>query len=104
MHYVDPPYMWDTRSSAMHRNRCYVHEMDDAGHERLLTFLKTLTGMVVLSGYPHALYDEQLSGWQRIECAAHADGALDRTEVLWINPACAQALGHGPLFHKGGAA
>ena len=49
LHYVDPPYVWETSSSAMHRNRCYTHELDAAGHERLLTFLGTLTGSVVLS-------------------------------------------------------
>ena len=44
LHYVDPPYVWETRSSAMHRNRCYTHELDAAGHERLLAFLGGLKG------------------------------------------------------------
>lgn len=92
LHYVDPPYVWETRSSAMHRNRCYTHEMDAEGHGRLLTFLGTLEGAVVLSGYPHDTYDAALSGWRRIECVAHADGARDRTEVLWINPLGSAAM------------
>lgn len=104
LHYVDPPYVWETRSAAMHRAGCYAHEMDRGGHTRLLAFLRELVGMVVLSGYPHDLYDTALSDWRRIEIAAHADGAKDRTEVLWLNSACAEALdreraGHGtPLF------
>lgn len=90
LHYIDPPYVLETRSKSMHRNGCYAHELDEAGHIRLLDHIVTLQGMVILSGYPHDLYDELLGGWRRIETAAHADGARDRTEVLWINPqACA---------------
>lgn len=92
LHYVDPPYVWETRSSAMHRNRCYTHELDAAGHTRLLTFLGSLAGSVVVSGYPHPTYDDALAGWRRIEIAAHADGARDRTEVLWVNPQACAAL------------
>ena len=93
LHYVDPPYIWETRSSAMHRNRCYAHELDQAGHDRLLTFLGAVEGMAILSGYPHPSYGAALQGWRQVECAAHADGARDRTEVLWINPAAVAALG-----------
>lgn len=92
LHYVDPPYVRETRSKAMHRNGCYAHELDAAGHVRLLGHLQLLTGMVVLSGYPHPLYDDTLSDWQRVETAAHADGARDRIEVLWINPQACRAL------------
>lgn len=52
---------------------------------RLLEFLPTLEGAVILSGYPHATYDTALEGWHRVETHAHADGALDRVEVLWLN-------------------
>lgn len=92
LHYVDPPYHPETRSSKMNASRCYVHEMTHAQHETLLAFLTTLQGMVVLSGYPHDLYDKALPGWRRTEVAALADGAADRTEVLWINPAGAAAI------------
>lgn len=94
LHYVDPPYVHETRSAgnpycAKHK---YRHELTDADHLALLEALRGLTGMVVLSGYPCALYDQQLDGWLRAERAALADGARERTEVLWINPACAAAL------------
>jgi DNA adenine methylase len=59
---------------------------------RLLELLKGLRGMVVLSGYPSELYDETLVGWRREERAAYADGGGARTEVVWINPLCAQRL------------
>lgn len=92
LHYVDPPYMPSTRSTAMNMPQAYAHEMTEDEHIELLEFLTTVKGMVVLSGYPHELYDDMLGGWQRIERAAHADGAADRTEVLWINPHCSERL------------
>jgi DNA adenine methylase len=98
LHYVDPPYVWATRGRH-DRQRGYTHEMNDDDHVRLLAFLKTLKGMVVLSGYPTQLYDDALADWQRVERQAFADGARERTEVLWINPACAEKLrSKGPLF------
>lgn len=94
LHYVDPPYVHETRSGgnpfcAKHK---YRHELSDADHGALLEALRGLKGMVVLSGYPAPLYDQALDGWLRVERAALADGARERTEVLWINPACAAAL------------
>jgi DNA adenine methylase len=100
LHYVDPPYVHATRARG--NPYCdkgqYRHELSDDDHAELLTFLRGLRGMVVLSGYPAPLYDEMLPDWQRVERNAHADGARDRTEVLWINPAGASAMSSGPLF------
>jgi len=99
LHYVDPPYLWSTRSTARNSSkRNYLHELTDEEHVELLAFLRTLSGMVLLSGYPHPLYDEALPGWRRVEKQAMADGARTRTECLWINPAAGAALGNGPLF------
>jgi DNA adenine methylase len=88
--YIDPPYLADTRSDRA--RKAYRHELSDDEHGVLLTVLRELRGMVILSGYPHPLYDDALPDWHRIECAAHADGARPRTEVLWINPAASAAL------------
>ena len=85
--YADPPYLPATRAAAVYR-----HEFDTTAHIALLAFLCRLKGMVVLSGYPHSLYDDALVGWSRFEREALADGARPRTEVVWINPACAAAL------------
>lgn len=93
--YADPPYLPETRSPANkydQKHRMYRHELTVDDHRTLLEFLQTLDGMVLLSGYPHEMYDRALAGWRRLECAAHADGARPRTEVLWINPAAAAAL------------
>ena len=87
LHYVDPPYLPETRDSGSD----YAHEMTTDEHIKLLDFLHTLDGSVVLSGYPSPLYDAALSDWSRIERPALADGAKARTEVIWINPMCENA-------------
>lgn len=109
LHYVDPPYLHETRSAKASKNRHgYRHEMSRKQHAELLRFLKSLQGYVIVSGYPSPLYDKALKGWQRVETPALADGARGRTEVIWLNPACTaeldkltkrHAAGHGtPLF------
>jgi DNA adenine methylase len=104
LHYLDPPYLHATRSRKSRRRgeggvAAYRHEMTDQDHAELLAFLPSLKGMVVLSGYPHPTYDDALAGWDRVQIEAHADGARDRTEVLWLNPSCAARLRcKGPLF------
>ena len=104
LHYVDPPYLPETRSTKAMRGglryHAYAHEMTDDDHRELLGFLKSLAGMVVLSGYPSALYDDALSGWERAERRALADGARERTEVLWLNQAAVRARTL-PLFASG---
>lgn len=78
--YVDPPYVGETRTS---RNR-YRYEYDDAGHVELLGLLKTLPCNVIISGYPSALYDEHLQGWNSIELQVMTRGG-PRTEKIWFN-------------------
>lgn len=81
LHYVDPPYTKGTRD----KGSDYAHELTDTQHDELLAFLKTLEGKVVLSGYPDQRYDDALPDWRRVERKALADGARERTEVLWMN-------------------
>ncbi len=80
----------------------YRYEMSDAEHVALLAMLRNLAGRVVLSGYASPLYDEALADWGRVTLDTFADGARARTEVLWLNPACAAALDahHAPLFAR----
>lgn len=85
LHYVDPPYVHNTRN--MKRgNAAYAHEMTDEDHEELAAALMNLKGMVVLSGYRCELYDELFSDWACIQREAFADGAVKRVECLWLNP------------------
>jgi DNA adenine methylase len=90
LYYVDPPYIHSTRSGICGpngRRAVYVHEMTEDDHSRLLTALQSVKGMVLLSGYRHQIYDDALPTWRRVEMATHGDGAVPRTECLWINPA-----------------
>ncbi len=106
LHYVDPPYLPETRSQG-NRRRCgpgteafevYSHELSRDDHVQLLAFLRGLEGMVVLSGYPAALYDETLHDWHRIDRKAYADGGAERREVIWLNPAAAAKIPAPQLF------
>lgn len=94
LHYVDPPYLPETRGKANKYDlkHQYRHELTVADHAELLAFLQTLEGMVILAGYPSDLYDQALPEWTRVERKAMADGARERTEVMWINPACTARL------------
>lgn len=99
LHYVDPPYVHSTRgmdSGGSHRG--YRFELTDDQHRDLAQALRSLTGMVVLSGYPSALYQELYGDWQRFDHKTHADGARPRLECLWLNPACADVQRQKGLF------
>src|SRR5574337_489498 len=87
VHYVDPPYVHSTRALRA-RAPSYRHEMTDEQHCELRRALACLRGVVVVSGYRCALYDDLYSGWQRVDKAAHADGSRDRIESLWLSPNC----------------
>lgn len=78
--YADPPYLLDTRSGKQYR--C---EMDEQDHLDLLEALLQHKGTVILSGYPHEMYDKTLKGWSRIERKSYNQNSDQRTEVLWCN-------------------
>lgn len=93
--YVDPPYLHETRCRvSMGTDRGYRHEMTDEDHAALLQALQAVEGMVIVSGYPNALYDDLLRGWRREDKRARISGGRGtaiRTECIWINPACIAA-------------
>ena len=78
--YADPPYLLDTRGGKQYR-----FEMTDQDHLELLEALKQHKGSVILSGYPHEMYDRELKGWRRITRKSYNQLAEQRTEVLWCN-------------------
>jgi DNA adenine methylase len=87
--YCDPPYPISTRSSIRgdwEINRAYRHDMTDDHHRELAEVLRSVRGMVIISGYSCALYDELYHDWRKAERQTLADGAAVRTEVLWISP------------------
>ena len=78
--YCDPPYLRETRSSG----RRYRFDYEEQDHVELLTLLKGLPCQVMLSGYPSALYDKWLAGWQSLELQVMNQAGV-RTEKLWFN-------------------
>jgi DNA adenine methylase len=91
--YVDPPYLGETRSERW-RGKAYVHDMPgEAEHRRLAETLAGIEGMVVVSGYPSALYDEELyAGWQKVTLSTLDALAQPTTERLWLSPAASARL------------
>ncbi|WP_299942173.1 DNA adenine methylase [uncultured Microbulbifer sp.] len=100
LHYIDPPYVTSTRG----RGNDYRHELTDTDHKALAELLHTVEGMVVLSGYRSPLYEQLFADWYKVERAALADGARERAETLWLNPACEAGQKQQGLDLVGGGA
>lgn len=88
--YVDPPYPPETRVYAA--RAAYHHEMTTDDHQELLETLNRLKGMVVLSGYRCAMYDEALTLWTRYDKSTRVNGDRSAVESLWVNPAAERVL------------
>lgn len=97
--YVDPPYLLETRVIGSSGN-VYRHEMTELQHVELLTQLNSLKGMITLSGYASELYNDMLPGWRcetkRARISAGAGTGI-KTECLWLNPQCQDALERGAV-------
>lgn len=91
--YLDPPYVHDTRKSTR-----YQHEMTDVQHEELVDVLLDIKGKVLLSGYPHPIYERlEKAGWHRKDfstfCISSNRKNMDtealknfaRVETIWWN-------------------
>ncbi|MGJ7512802.1 DNA adenine methylase [Pseudomonas baetica] len=78
--YADPPYLSETRQ----RSKVYRFEYDIAGHVELLTALKLLPCMVMISGYRSDLYGQELEGWRLVSFDAKTHSSM-REECVWMN-------------------
>lgn len=81
--YVDPPYVMSTRTK---RTALYAQEMTDEDHLELAKVLHALKGMVVLSGYPSALYDQLYADWRKVLKSATTQNGKGRVECIWLSP------------------
>jgi site-specific DNA-adenine methylase len=79
--YADPPYLLATRGG----RRYYDFEMEDSDHLQLLRVVKRIPAPVMISGYPSAMYDDALAGWNREEFTNYTRARTARQEVLWFN-------------------
>ncbi|WP_241212016.1 DNA adenine methylase [Sphingomonas sp. ABOLF] len=78
--YADPPYVLASRTGPDR----YRFDYTDADHCELVALLRTLPAMVLLSGYPSALYADLLPDWPSIQFQVMTRGG-PRTEQLWRN-------------------
>jgi DNA adenine methylase len=78
--YADPPYLPSVRDYG----KDYRYEMSIEDHIKLAEKLNRVKGAALISGYHSGLYEELYKGWVRREKKTYADGALPRTEVLWM--------------------
>lgn len=83
----DPPYLPESRSSRWART-AYRHELTTDDHIDLAQRLRRVSGMVILCGYPSALYDDLYAGWSKRMRKSQTDGA-QKIECLWLNPQAA---------------
>lgn len=89
LHYIDPPYKHNTRTSPETYGE---FEMSDADHEELLETLDGIEGRFVLSGYRSKMYDSfaKKRKWRSIELPVANSAAGGKTkrvmvEVLYFN-------------------
>lgn len=89
--YLDPPYLHKTRYHSS-SSKGYSHEMNDDDHRALAGVAHSLKGMVIISGYPSALYDELFTGWKCISKESMDVNGKAQIECLWISPRTAEQL------------
>ena len=58
--------------------------MTDEDHVKLLTLIKELPCLILLSGYRNDIYTEHLKGWWSMDFQAMTRGGV-RTETVWCN-------------------
>lgn len=92
--YADPPYLRETRTSAVGASAYRLDSNGPAQHARYLDALNACAATVVLSGYASDLYRDRLTDWTELPVAiskpsANRGGktASGAAEVLWIKPA-----------------
>ncbi len=79
--YIDPPYLSQVRASTQYR--CEMGDIDQ--HLVMLDVLRSCQSQIVLSGYQHPLYDQELRGWLRIDRPGVCVSGASRTESVWLN-------------------
>lgn len=90
--YLDPPYVLSTRKRIDKR---YYHEMTDEQHQKLVSVLLSIKGMMILSGYDHDIYRPlESAGWVKTQFIIRTNASRPkydsdsniREECLWISP------------------
>lgn len=81
--YCDPPYLMETRLS---QRKIYPFEFSSPRqHLELLSLLKSIPAMVMISSYWSNLYFETLKGWRFIVYPGSTRSTFKVKEFLWMN-------------------
>lgn len=80
--YLDPPYLLSTRRQY---RLIYRYELTDSDHASLLSIIKRMSCMVIISGYWSKLYAGELAEWRTDHFRAMTRGGKLATEWLWMN-------------------
>lgn len=80
--YIDPPYVKDTRLS---KRQQYKFEMTNTEHVDLLEELKRTDAKVMISGYESELYNDILTGWDKVYLKSNRENGAPTQEVIWMN-------------------
>lgn len=83
--YLDPPYVWDTRSSVR-----YKQDFSNVQQEQFTELMLNLKGKALISGYSNTIYEKlEKAGWERIDFEVSTRSsdyqARMKTESLWKN-------------------
>lgn len=78
--YADPPYVPDERVGGK-----YAYDFTVEQHIELLSVLRNIPAMVMVSNYDNALYNEALHGWRTDTRPTKSSGRSDRFEKIWMN-------------------
>lgn len=79
--YIDLPYLFEARKS---QKRLYKHEVDKEYHLRVLTKIATSRFKIMISHYPHPIYDEYLNDWEMVDYQSMTRKGLV-TERIYMN-------------------
>lgn len=96
--YIDPTYENSVRGAKDNRVKDPVNSLTrnqyavETDQRALVETALSLQGMVVVSGYPNALYDEAFSGWVTQDFSVCDSARNSRIERIWVNPQCWKAL------------
>jgi DNA adenine methylase len=80
--YLDPPYVESTLKS----KHAYQFSLTDEQHEELLTKIKKISGMVIISMLNHPMYNEMLSEWKKNTKERYTQNGNKYFECIWISP------------------
>jgi hypothetical protein len=83
--YLDPPYLIESRRS---RRKLYDHELSDDEHVELLGVATRLPCQVMISHYPHRLYETCLANWRSFTFARRPAVAHRRAWSFHTAPHC----------------